>query len=57
VGLGRFLGVGEKDVAVPFTAIRFTENDGNRTLIMNAIACQDPRAIVETRARRAEQPR
>jgi sporulation protein YlmC with PRC-barrel domain len=36
VGVGGFLGVGEKDVAVPFTALAFKEKDGKRYLVMNA---------------------
>ena len=36
VGVGGFLGVGEKDVAVPFTALKVTEKDGDRYLVMNA---------------------
>jgi sporulation protein YlmC with PRC-barrel domain len=36
VGVGGFLGVGEKDVAVPFTALSFAEKDGKRYLVMNA---------------------
>ncbi len=36
VGVGGFLGVGEKDVAVPFTAIALKEKDGKRYLVMNA---------------------
>ena len=36
VGVGGFLGVGEKDVAVPFNALKVTEKDGDRYLVMNA---------------------
>jgi sporulation protein YlmC with PRC-barrel domain len=36
VGVGGFLGVGEKDVAVPFNALEVTEKDGDRYLVMNA---------------------
>lgn len=36
VGVGGFLGVGEKDIAVPFTALSFAEKDGKRYLVMNA---------------------
>ncbi len=35
VGVGGFLGVGEKDVAVPFDAIRATQKDGKWYLTMN----------------------
>jgi hypothetical protein len=35
LGVGGFLGMGEKDVAVPFTAIRVTEKDGKRYLVMD----------------------
>jgi hypothetical protein len=30
-----FLGIGEKDVAVPFNAIRITEKDSKRYLVMD----------------------
>ena len=36
VAVGGFLGVGEKDVAVPFDAVRATEKDGKWYLTMNA---------------------
>jgi sporulation protein YlmC with PRC-barrel domain len=36
VGVGGFLGVGEKDVAVPFDAVHATERDGKWWLTMNA---------------------
>jgi sporulation protein YlmC with PRC-barrel domain len=36
LGVGGFLGIGEKNVAVPFTAIKITEKDGNRYLVMDA---------------------
>jgi sporulation protein YlmC with PRC-barrel domain len=35
LGVGGFLGIGEKDVAVPFNAIRVTEKDGKRYLVMD----------------------
>ena len=35
LGVGGFLGIGEKDVAVPFNAIRVTEKDSKRYLVMN----------------------
>ena len=35
VGVGGFLGVGEKDVAVPFNALKVAEKDGDRYLVMN----------------------
>jgi hypothetical protein len=36
VGVGGFLGIGEKDVAVPFNAIRFTEKNNNKWyMVMN----------------------
>ncbi len=35
VGVGGFLGVGEKDVAVPFNALKVTEKDGDRYLVMD----------------------
>ena len=36
VSVGGFLGVGEKDVAVPFTAVHGTEKNGKWYLTMNA---------------------
>jgi sporulation protein YlmC with PRC-barrel domain len=35
LGVGGFLGMGEKDVAVPFNAIRLTEKDSKRYLTMD----------------------
>jgi sporulation protein YlmC with PRC-barrel domain len=35
VGVGGFLGVGEKDVAVPFDAVHATQKDGKWYLTMN----------------------
>ena len=35
LGVGGFLGIGEKDVAVPFSVIRVTEKDGKRYLVMD----------------------
>src|ERR1700730_12749377 len=36
ISVGGFLGMGEKDVAVPFNAIRATEKNGSWYLTMNA---------------------
>jgi sporulation protein YlmC with PRC-barrel domain len=37
IGVGGFLGMGEKDVAVPFNAVRVTTKDNNKWyLVMNA---------------------
>jgi sporulation protein YlmC with PRC-barrel domain len=36
VGVGGFVGVGEKDVAVPFDAIKSTTKDNKTYLVMNA---------------------
>jgi len=36
VGVGGFLGIGEKDVAVPFDAVHATERNGKWWLTMNA---------------------
>ena len=36
VGVGGFLGAGEKDVAVPFTAIKWTTKDNKKYLTMSA---------------------
>ena len=36
IGVGGFLGAGEKDVAVPFDAVKITNKDNNKwTLVMN----------------------
>ena len=35
LGVGGFLGIGEKDVAVPFNAIRVTEKNGKRYLVVD----------------------
>jgi sporulation protein YlmC with PRC-barrel domain len=35
IGVGGFLGTGEKNVAVPFTALKITEKDGRRYLVMD----------------------
>ena len=36
IGVGGFLGIGEKDVAVPFTALKVAEKAGDRYLVINA---------------------
>jgi sporulation protein YlmC with PRC-barrel domain len=36
IGVGGFLGAGEKDVAVPFTAVKWTTKDNKNYLTMNA---------------------
>jgi sporulation protein YlmC with PRC-barrel domain len=36
IGVGGFLGIGEKDVAVPFNSVRATQRDGKWWLTMNA---------------------
>ncbi len=35
VGVGGFLGAGEKNVAVPFTALKLSEKNGKRYLVMD----------------------
>jgi hypothetical protein len=35
IGVGGFLGAGEKDVAVPFEALKLTEKDNDRYLVIN----------------------
>jgi|SRR5581483_8694259 len=35
IGVGGFLGAGEKDVAVPFTAVKMTSRDNKNRLTMN----------------------
>ena len=36
IGVGGFLGAGEKDVAVPFNQIQLKDKNGKRYLVMNA---------------------
>jgi sporulation protein YlmC with PRC-barrel domain len=36
VGVGGFLGVGEKDVAVPFNTLKVSEKGGDRYLVIDA---------------------
>ena len=36
IGVGGFLGIGNKDVAVPFSAVRATQKNGTWYLTMNA---------------------
>ena len=36
VSVGGFLGIGEKDVAVPFNAVRITKKDNKTYLVLNA---------------------
>jgi sporulation protein YlmC with PRC-barrel domain len=36
LGVGGFLGIGEKDVAVPFKALQVREKNGNRYLVVDA---------------------
>lgn len=35
VGVGGFLGIGEKNVAVPFQAVKVSEKDGKRYLVLD----------------------
>jgi sporulation protein YlmC with PRC-barrel domain len=35
VGVGGFLGAGEKNVAVPFNSLKLTDKNGKRYLVMN----------------------
>ncbi len=35
IGVGGFLGIGEKDVAVPFSAVRWTTKDKKNYLTLN----------------------
>ena len=35
IGVGGFLGVGEKNVAVPFHAVKVSEKDGKRYLVLD----------------------
>jgi sporulation protein YlmC with PRC-barrel domain len=36
IGVGGFLGVGEKNVAVPFSSLKVAEKDGSRYLVLEA---------------------
>ncbi|HET6389031.1 PRC-barrel domain-containing protein [Hyphomicrobium sp.] len=36
IGVGGFLGVGEKNVGVPFNELKFSERDGNRFVLIEA---------------------
>ena len=36
IGVGGFLGAGEKDVAVPFTAVKWTDKNNKKYLTMSA---------------------
>ncbi|TPJ14367.1 PRC-barrel domain containing protein [Mesorhizobium sp. B2-7-3] len=36
VGVGGFLGMGEKDVAIPYNTVKWAEKDGNRWLVISA---------------------
>ena len=58
LGVGGFLGIGEKDVAVPFNAIKITEKDGNRYLVMDASkeALQSATAYTYDRTKRVWMP-
>jgi sporulation protein YlmC with PRC-barrel domain len=44
IAVGGFLGAGEKDVAVPFNAVKTTQNNGNVRLTMNTTKDQLERA-------------
>jgi sporulation protein YlmC with PRC-barrel domain len=58
LGVGGFLGIGEKDVAVPFNAIQVTEKNGDRYLIMDASkqALQSATGYTYDRTKRAWVP-
>jgi sporulation protein YlmC with PRC-barrel domain len=58
VSVGGFLGIGEKDVAVPFSAIQATEKNGRRYLTMNATkdALKNARAFRYDRAKATWEP-
>ena len=40
VGVGGFLGMGEKDVAIPYTDVKWADKNGNRWLVVNATSDQ-----------------
>lgn len=40
VGVGGFLGIGEKDVAVPYNAVQWVDKNGDRWLVTNATSDQ-----------------
>jgi len=52
IGVGGFLGVGERNVAVPFAQIRMQERDGRSTLTLNATKDQLQQAPAFDRSRR-----
>ena len=53
IGVGGFLGVGEKNVAVAFPSLKLAEKDGKRYLVLNTTkeALKSPPAIPTTAAR------
>ena len=51
VGVGGFLGAGEKDVAVPFEAVHPTMKDKKWWLVMNTTVSKAPRGSNTTRTR------
>ena len=58
VSVGGFLGIGEKDVAVPFSAIHVVDKSGKRYLTMNATkdALKNARAFRYDRAKATWEP-
>ena len=36
VNVGRFLGIGDKDVAMPFTALQLEQGDAGRRIVIDA---------------------
>ena len=54
VGVGGFLGVGEKNVAVAFSSLKVAEKDGKRYLVLDTTRkCSSPRPAIPTTAARA----
>jgi sporulation protein YlmC with PRC-barrel domain len=58
IGVGGFLGIGEKDVAVPFDAVRVTTKDNKQQLVMNTTkdAVKDAKGFKYDRSNMAWMP-
>jgi sporulation protein YlmC with PRC-barrel domain len=58
IGVGGFLGIGEKDVAVPFNAVRVTTKDNKWYLVMNSTkdALKDAKGFKYDRTNKAWMP-
>ena len=58
IGVGGFLGVGEKNVAVAFPSLKLAEKDGKRYLVLNTIkeALESPPGYTCDRSKSAWMP-